>query len=243
MRSELPLPGPSVSSALALTAVSLGAIHTLLGPDHWVPFIALAKTRGWSRRRALAVTAVCGVGHVAASVAIALAVLGLGRAAADAAALDAARGAIAAWLLLGTGLAYLLWGLRRGLRDRPHEHWHAHEGGVVHRHGHSHHGPHAHVHDARGGALTPWVLFVVLVLGPCESLIPLLLAAGAEGGRPEVALVGSLFAAATLGVMVAVVAAGLAGLSRLPLDRFHRWSHAAAGAALALCGLAVRLGL
>lgn len=229
--------------ALALTAVTLGALHTLLGPDHWVPFVALAKTRRWSLGRTLGVTAACGAGHVAASVGVAASVLALGWAVADATAFDVARGALAGWLLVGAGLAYLLWGVRRALRRRPHDHWHAHDGGVVHRHEHGHQGAHAHVHDRERGGATPWVLFVVLVLGPCEALIPLLVVAGAEGGWTAAVLVGALFAAATLAAMLAVVAAGVAGLARLPLGRFDRWSHAAMGAALLACGLAVRFGL
>lgn len=30
---------------LLITAVSIGFFHTLLGPDHYVPFIAMAKAR------------------------------------------------------------------------------------------------------------------------------------------------------------------------------------------------------
>ena len=33
--------------ALALAAASVGALHSV-APDHWVPFAALARARGWS---------------------------------------------------------------------------------------------------------------------------------------------------------------------------------------------------
>jgi hypothetical protein len=31
------------SLALCLTAVTVGAVHTLLGPDHYVPFVATSR--------------------------------------------------------------------------------------------------------------------------------------------------------------------------------------------------------
>ncbi|KAB2960358.1 MAG: hypothetical protein F9K16_11835, partial [Thermoanaerobaculia bacterium] len=45
-------------------------MHTLLGPDHYVPFVALARSRSWPLSRTLAVTAACGAGHVAGSLAL-----------------------------------------------------------------------------------------------------------------------------------------------------------------------------
>lgn len=33
---------------LLLTALTTGVVHTLLGPDHTVPLIALARDRNWS---------------------------------------------------------------------------------------------------------------------------------------------------------------------------------------------------
>ena len=33
--------------ALLIAAITIAFLHTLTGPDHYVPFIALAKARGW----------------------------------------------------------------------------------------------------------------------------------------------------------------------------------------------------
>ncbi|MDB4582328.1 hypothetical protein N9164_04185 [Draconibacterium sp.] len=57
---------------LILTAASLGFVHTVLGPDHYIPFIALSKARNWSLPKTLGVTALCGIGHVLGSIAIGL---------------------------------------------------------------------------------------------------------------------------------------------------------------------------
>ena len=34
-------------SALCVTAASIGFLHTLFGPDHYLPFIVMAKAKGW----------------------------------------------------------------------------------------------------------------------------------------------------------------------------------------------------
>ena len=60
-------------AALAAAAVTVGSLHTL-APDHWIPFAALARARGWSSGRTLRVTLLCGFGHVTVS-----ALLGLAR--------------------------------------------------------------------------------------------------------------------------------------------------------------------
>ena len=39
------------SPSLLAAAFGVGVVHTLLGPDHYLPFIMLAKARGWSRWR------------------------------------------------------------------------------------------------------------------------------------------------------------------------------------------------
>jgi hypothetical protein len=61
---------------LAITAISIAFLHTLAGPDHYLPFIALSKARGWSMGRTIMWTIICGCGHVWSSV-----LLGLGGAA------------------------------------------------------------------------------------------------------------------------------------------------------------------
>jgi len=33
------------------SAAFIGFIHTLLGPDHYVPFVALARSRNWSIKK------------------------------------------------------------------------------------------------------------------------------------------------------------------------------------------------
>jgi sulfite exporter TauE/SafE len=239
------------AAALALTAASIGFLHTLVGPDHYIPFIAMSRARRWSRRKTLVVTALCGVGHVLSSVVLGLGGIALGIALARLEGVESTRGEIAAWLMIGFGLAYFAWGLKRGLRNRPHAHPHIHEAGP-HDHLHAHSRDHAHVHDAAavdGGEpakanITPWVLFTVFVFGPCEPLIPLLVYPAARLGAPSVVLVTVVFAIATIGTMLAIVGLGTYGLRVARFGAMERWMHAMAGAVIFLCGISIRfLGL
>lgn len=217
-------------------------LHTLLGPDHYLPFVALARARGWSLRRVLGTTAACGAGHVLGSLALGGLGVVLGWAAASAPALDRLRGALATWLLIGFGLVYAAWGARRALRRREHDHLHAHVDGTLHRHSHDHHGEHGHPHaDRRGRGIVSWSLFLIFVLGPCEPLVPLLMVPAAHGDWPALAAVVLVFSLATIATMLATVTLGALGLSRLPSGAAERWSHALAGAAILLCGVGIRV--
>lgn len=229
--------------ALLSTAAFVGTIHTLAGPDHYVPFIALSRARGWSAGKTAAVTLACGVGHVAGSMALGAVGIAVGLAVGHLEWLENARGDLAGWLLLGFGLAYAAWGVRRAFRNRPHRHWHVHRGGVVHDHEHVHEGAHVHVHEDERASVTPWILFVIFVFGPCEALIPVLMVPAAAGSWGQVALVTAVFGSCTLATMTSVVLLAYHGLAHLSLGTAERWSHALAGLALAACGAAIQLGL
>ena len=226
---------------LVLTAVSIGSVHTLLGPDHYLPFVAMSAARGWSRRRTLWITALCGVGHVLGSVVIGAIGIGIGISVSHLEWFEGLRGDVAAWLLTGFGFAYMAWGLKKAWRSRPHSHHHAHADGTLHHHEHHHeHGHvHAHVDASNARSITPWALFVIFVLGPCEPLIPLLMYPAAQHSATGVAVVVLAFGAATIATMLGVVTLALRGLEYLPLDTAERYSHALAGAALGMCGLGI----
>jgi nickel/cobalt exporter len=131
------------------TAASLGFVHTLIGPDHYVPFVAMSRVGRWSLRKTLVITVLCGVGHVLSSVLIGLAGLALGVAVFQLERIEGWRGDLAGWLLVAFGLAYLFWGLKRAWRHQPHSHFHAHPDGTVHVHEHNHELEHLHAHDFR----------------------------------------------------------------------------------------------
>lgn len=231
---------------LAATAATIGFVHTVTGPDHYLPFIVLGRARNWSLGRTLSITTLCGIGHVLGSVALGLVGIGLGLAVGRINLIEGVRGDIAAWLLISFGLIYAVWGLRKALRDRPHTHVHAHADGTAHSHHHSHHHEHSHVHDkpGSGSSLTPWALFVIFVLGPCEPLIPILMYPAATSSLGGLVLITAIFSVATIATMLLMVTLAQRGIRLVPMQRIERFTHAIAGAAILGSGLAIRfLGL
>jgi ABC-type nickel/cobalt efflux system permease component RcnA len=227
---------------LAMTAAAIAFAHTILGPDHYLPFVAMAKARGWSLARTLRITLACGAGHLAGSVMLGLAGIALGIQLSSLTWLEGVRGNLAAWLLIGFGLAYTAWGLRQAHRNRPHTHWHRHDG-VTHQHEHSHHDAHAHVHAGPGKrkSVTPWLIFVIFVLGPCEPLIPLLMYPAARESTTGVLVVTAVFGLTTVLTMMLVVAAALLGLKTVKVRKLEPWGHAVAGSTILACGIAIAL--
>ncbi|MFP4046444.1 MAG: hypothetical protein ACLFT4_01640 [Bacteroidales bacterium] len=53
---------------LIISAVSIAFLHTVLGSDHYIPFVVMAKSRQWSLTKTIWVTGICGLGHVLSSV-------------------------------------------------------------------------------------------------------------------------------------------------------------------------------
>ena len=203
---------------LAGAAAGIGALHTL-APDHWVPFAALARAQKWSAARTARITFLCGFGHVTVSALLGLLALLFGRAIFERA--GARMGAVAGVLLVGFGLAYGVWGLRRAAGRRVHGHAHTH---------------YDHVHDA--SKTTAWSLFVLFSADPCVAVIPLLFAAAPLGTAPTVGVV-LLYEAATIATMIVLVLPARAGFERLRFPWLDHWGDAVAGALIAATGLVV----
>ena len=226
------------------TASSLGFIHTALGPDHYLPFIMMARARHWSLMKTAWITFLCGLGHVLSSVVLGIIGVLVGIQVMKLEAFEGFRGSIAAWLLIGFGFAYFVWGIHRAIRNRPHRHVHAHDEDREHTHEHTHASDHAHVHDAKKPNITPWILFTIFVFGPCEPLIPLLMYPAAESSVWGTFLVAAVFATVTITTMLAIVMFSSWGVSFAKLGRLERYTHALAGATICVSGLAIQfLGL
>lgn len=226
--------------ALAVTAGTAGVLHTAAGPDHYLPFVMLAKANRWGWPKLVSVTLLCGLGHVLSSVVIGLvAVAGLA-ALPQIEWLQGHRGALAAYLLLGIGLAYFLWGLRQARKGHRHTHAHVHVNGSAHVHEHNHRTAHAHVHTPPSRNVF-WWLFIIFVLGPCESLIPMVMAGYALGSFGGVVLISTVFSLLTLGTMLGIVVVVSAGLGQLRAAWLERYAHATAGAVIASCAGAILL--
>jgi nickel/cobalt exporter len=230
---------------LAGTAATVGLVHTILGPDHYVPFIAMSRARRWPLSKTLLISLLSGLGHVLSSVVLGLVGIAFGIAVSRLENAETVRGGAAAWLMTGFGLAYFLWGLHRAIKNKPHRHVHIHADGAAHEHLHGHEAEHTHVHERiEKTNITPWILFTIFIFGPCEPLIPLIMYPAAKHSVSGVVLVTATFGLATILTMLMIIAVSSCGVSFIRLGKLERYAHALAGAMILISGLSVQfLGL
>ena len=223
-------------------AVSVGFVHTVAGPDHYLPFVAMARAGSWSRAKTIWITALCGLGHVGSSLLLAAVGVLLFRGADHFLGFEGFRGDLAAWGLSVFGLLYAMWGFRRARRGHTHAHHPVHADGTEHEHEHAH--PDGHDHKHGGPGVGPWALFIIFVLGPCEPLIPMIIYASEEAGTLAALGVAAAFTLVTVVTMLGVVLLALGGMERLKMPRLERYQHVFAGLVILFCGVGIRfLGL
>ncbi|MGB9697286.1 MAG: sulfite exporter TauE/SafE family protein [Ignavibacteria bacterium] len=224
---------------LLLTAASLGIMHTALGPDHYVPFIALSRARNWSLKKTALITILCGVFHVLSSIIIGLIGFAFGIALEHLETVESTRGEIATWLLIGFGLFYFIWGLKTAF---SHNHSHLHS--IVDNHNHSHH--HSlfdkviHFLKIKNQS-TVWILFIIFIFGPCEVLIPLFMYSASQHNFTTATLVAVVFGMFTISTMVVIVSLSIKGLSLIKIKTIEKYSHAIAGFTIFICGISIKL--
>lgn len=202
--------------ALLGTAATLGVTHTAIGVDHTVPFVLVGKAQGWSLRRTLGMTTLCGAGHVLSSVLVGALGFLLGLGTKELGGIQAQRGTWASWALILFGVAYAgygAWRVRSGRRHR---------------------------HLDRRLAPAGTALFLVFLVGPCEALIPLMMAPAWLGFSSGPWLVALVFGVATLVTMVALVTTGYLGLGSNRLGRLEPHLGWLAGVTIAASGLAIQ---
>ncbi len=225
---------------LIATSATVAFLHTLFGPDHYLPFIAMGRARRWSMVRTTLITFIAGVGHVLGSVVLGMIGVAAGLGIQKVTQVETVRGSLAGWLFIAFGLVYMVWGLRRAWLNKPHSHPHFHVDGTEHVHEHTHSDGHLHVHDSEEKKnITPWVLFVIFVLGPCEPLIPIVMYPAAKGEWGELLITVLIFGVVTIITMLALVLGTLFGLNLMPLGKMERYMHALAGGAILFSGLSI----
>lgn len=225
---------------LSVTAISIGFIHTLLGPDHYLPFIVLSQAKKWSMKKTMVITFLCGIGHVMSSVIVGIIGIAVGISVNRLANIESFRGNIAAWLFIAFGLVYMIISIRNLYRKKRHTHSHFHIDEGVHNHDHDHRLEHLHVHETDVVKTTPWVLFLIFVFGPCEPLIPILMYPAAENNIHGAVVVSLLFSVVTIATMMAIVFAFRMGLARISLKPLEKYSNVIAGAVIFLSGIAIK---
>jgi sulfite exporter TauE/SafE len=218
-------------STLSVAAISLGFFHCLLGPDHYVPFVAMSRVGAWSLRRTLAITVVCGIGHVASSIVIGFVGVALGIIVLQLQEIEEARGTVAGWMLVCFGAIYLIWGIGYAIRRLKHDSAKAKAAEDAESK--------AAQRAAQAGSYTPWILFVVFLFGPCEPLIPLLIYPAAKANIESVVWVTALFGLTTILTMTCMVALIYQGARVARFPRAEPFGHAVAGGIVLACGLAM----
>lgn len=229
----------TVLATIAVTGFTVAFFHAAI-PTHWLPFVLVARARGWSRGKALLVVIFAGLGHVALTTLLGVGIAWFGFQ------VDAHVGAAFPWLAGGVlvliGL-YYFWRQWRG-------------GGICHHHPPgSHHQPsehcghedeHSHWDDelkesplisrASGDWAAVSGLFVMLTLSPCEGFLPVYLS-GVQFGWPGFFVLSGILAAGTLLGMTAFTWLTLVGLDRFKVKNFERYEAGLLGGLF--CALAV----
>jgi nickel/cobalt exporter len=226
-------------ATLLVASVTVAGSHTFIGVDHYLPFVVLGRARNWSLAKVLGITALCGLGHVIGSIVLGFGGIGLGYAVSDLIDIESIRGSLAAWSLIAFGLVYATWAVVRMMRNKQHRHVHAHEDGMLHDHRHDHKDSHLHAHA--GAGLTLWAVFIIFVLGPCEPLIPLLMAPAWQYDWWGVAAVAGTFSVTTIAMMMTMAAVGSLGLKMVSIQSVHRYAHVMAGLAIFSSGMAIQV--
>ncbi len=198
---------------LMMSTLSIAFLHSL-APDHWMPFAVIGKAKKWSNLKLVFVTLISGIGHVGSSILLGAIGIALGFSLSHLKAIEYKRAEIGLFLLIGFGIAYMLWGLKKA-RDYKHEH--------------------NHTKDINSTTVTLWTLFAVFVLGPCEPLIPLMFLA-TDYGWHGIVLVSATFSVVTIAMMIGQTLLARFGIQIIRHDIAERYSHALAGLIIALTG-------
>ncbi|MBI4356005.1 MAG: hypothetical protein HY597_06135 [Candidatus Omnitrophica bacterium] len=204
-------------TTLLVAAVSVAFFHSL-APDHWLPFVALAKASKWRMSQLGWVTLLAGIGHVASSLALGFLGLWAGLTIHHLQGAEAWRGSVGVWLLVGFGVAYALWGLKHA----------------------QHHHPHITVEEAVKvyAVKRMWTLFAIMVFGPCEPLIPLMFLAS-QRGMAVVWGMSLVFSIVTVGMVVGQSMLSYAGVRLIQAPWLERYAHALAGLVIVLTAIFV----
>jgi len=228
----------STAFLLFLSSCSTAVIHALI-PDHWLPFVLMARAQGWSERRAAALTGLAGVLHVLVTVVAGGLTILVGSASIHSLAQRSGHslGFVGGFLLAVFGVAY---GIFRHLREAR-----VHSAAGPERVDQSADGGHVHVHGHLlerwfHGALTAGALVLVIGISPCALLVPILFAASAAGlGAVLAAALG--FGLCTIGTMVGVTVVAMRGMRRIELPFFTRYGDLISGALVGAVGLLLML--
>lgn len=244
----IPLPlstdmNSTVLASVAATGFTVAFCHAAI-PTHWLPFVLVARTRGWGRAKTLGVTIFAGLGHVALTSLLGLAIAWFGFQ------LDQRLGRAFPWItggLLFVIGGFYLWRQWRGGGICHHKvvgsHHHADEH-CGHEHGHSHWEDELKdsslVSGRAGEGAAIGGLFVMLTLSPCEGFLPVYLS-GVQFGWQGFFVLSAILAVATLLGMLLFTWLALLGLEKVELKNIEKYEAGLLGGLFVLLGVIIVL--
>jgi len=225
---------------LSISAASLGFVHTILGPDHYLPFIVLSKARKWSQSKTLWITFISGIGHVGSSVIIGFIGIAMGISLHKLKTFESYRGEIVAYMLIAFGILYSIYGVYKIAKKGAHFHLPAF---LTPKSIRKHHAGHLNEELESGEKkvnITPWILFLIFVFGPCEVLIPMLIFPAFEHSVIGVFWVATVFGITTILTMLVIVYQGYRGFGFLKLGNKEHYFHLFAGIVILISGVGIQ---
>ncbi|MDX1387670.1 MAG: hypothetical protein R3344_00660 [Acidobacteriota bacterium] len=221
------------------STIGLALVHTLI-PDHWLPFVLVGRSRGWSLRATAGVSGLSALIHVVLSVGLGYLAYSLGREAAER--LGESLEQASAAILVVFGVVYAVWAWSKRGHFHPGGRW-------LHGKGDSKacegsegiHDEHLHYHADSGiirGSTRAGRYFLALIIGlnPCVLFIPLLLVSVRQGGAATTLVVVS-YAVTTFVLMVGLSVAGVGIKRGFAPPGVSRFMEAASGLLIALTGV------
>jgi nickel/cobalt transporter (NicO) family protein len=231
----------AVLSTIALTGFTVAFFHAAI-PTHWLPFVLVSRSRGWSRSRTLAVVALAGLGHVALTTLLGLGVAWFGFQ------LDERVGRLFPFVIGGALLAIGLYFAWRQLSGHGVQHHHPPGGQHQESAACGHEAEHSHwEHELEDTTLvsrksTDWAavsgLFMMLTLSPCEGFLPIYLS-GVRFGWHGFAVLSAILALGALGAMLLLTWLTLIGMERFSVQKFERFEAGLLGLIFSLLGVLV----
>lgn len=228
----------SATPALLVASAGVGFGHAIL-PDHWVPLAVAGRTHRYPLSKVARLSGLAGLAHVVISIVLGavISVVGLQ----FQSTVQSAQNTIIGCLLIATGLGFAAFEtLGPGhTHERP-GHTHEHPG---HTHGHAHDHDHHDSHEQRGirGLAAIMVPFGAAA-SPDLTILPVFLAATTAGVATAI---GSLviFAAVTVGTIVAFTLTAATGGYKIRGEWLERWGNAITALVLVVIGVFVLTGV
>lgn len=221
-------------SILLITAISVSVLHTVSGPDHYIPFIAIGKSKGWKLPRIVMWTAICGSAHVMASVLLALGGVAIGFSLSKIDGLNDVRGGLASWAIFIFGILYFIYGLYGVYKEKRHKHFDVYDDGSVYVFEHDHK---QMTYPTNRRKVTPWVLLLIFLLGPCEVLFLLLTYPAVEQSTSNMLILIGVFLTTTVSTMILVVSLMYFGFNFIKTEWLEKYIVPISGLSIAICGI------